>query len=133
MIAIGEPGNLLAPGPIARDPSRSRPGLAASPCGKSRCIVPGLTCGSRMVLSVWAYMWVFHRGLSCTRYGVRLTNHSLSCFRQAREAFLGSVRTPRSQVTIERPVATGKDARAELLARAVRPTVPLRKTFVQAP
>ena len=36
-------------------------------------------------------------------------------------------------MTIERPVATGKDARAELLVRAVRPTVPLRKTFVQAP
>jgi hypothetical protein len=35
-------------------------------------------------------------------------------------------------VTIERPVATGKDARADLLARAVRPAVPLRKTFVQA-
>jgi hypothetical protein len=35
-------------------------------------------------------------------------------------------------VTIERPVVTGRDARADLLARAVRPTVPLRKTFVQA-
>lgn len=35
-------------------------------------------------------------------------------------------------MTIERPVATGRDARVDLLARAVRPTVPLRKTFVQA-
>jgi hypothetical protein len=36
-------------------------------------------------------------------------------------------------VTIERPVVTGRDARADLLARAVRSTVPLRKAFVQAP
>ena len=43
------------------------------------------------------------------------------------------MKAPRSPVTIQRPVATGKDARAELLIRAVRPTVPLRKTFVQAP
>jgi hypothetical protein len=42
------------------------------------------------------------------------------------------VNTSRKQVTVERPVVTGRDARAELLRRAVRPTVPLRKTFVQA-
>ena len=38
----------------------------------------------------------------------------------------------RALVTVERPIVTGRDARAELLRRAVRPTVPLRKTFVQA-
>jgi hypothetical protein len=43
------------------------------------------------------------------------------------------VNTTRSRVTIERPIVTGKDARAELLARAIRLTVPIRKTFVQAP
>jgi hypothetical protein len=40
--------------------------------------------------------------------------------------------TPRRQVTIQRPTVTGRDAREELLRRNIRPTVPLRKTFVQA-
>jgi hypothetical protein len=40
--------------------------------------------------------------------------------------------TPRAQVTVQRPIVTGKDAREELLRRATRLTVPLRKTFVQA-
>jgi hypothetical protein len=37
-----------------------------------------------------------------------------------------------AKVTIQRPIITGKQAREELLRRAIRPTVPLRKTFVQA-
>lgn len=39
---------------------------------------------------------------------------------------------PHSTETVQRPIVTGKDAREELLRRATRRTVPLRKTFVQA-
>lgn len=73
-------------------------------------------------------MWLSHR----TRYIVRNMEVLLSCFRSSEEACLRDMKTPRQRMTVQPPTVTGKDAREELLRRSIRPTVPLRKTFVQA-
>src|SRR5689334_23996727 len=63
-----------------------------------------------------AYIRDLHLGLSYTRCSISDRGESLSCFPTARNACLGLVNRARSQVTIERPVVTGRDARADLLA-----------------
>jgi hypothetical protein len=70
--------------------------------------------------------------LSYTRYTVRYRCGCASCFRRSRKASLGLVKSPRLQLTVERPAVTGLEARTALLHRSIRSTVPLRKTFVQA-